>query len=511
MPQQLTTLRSTVAALIAASGYLGLSQQVREGAEHPLSALERMASSALTPAKAKARLVEAMEMVKAHVAVRGERFDEAMEPRTVEVEGMTYKVKHLKGHTQIEGTDPKGRPMRYGVNPHGVSYRGSIPYPDVDKRWTYQAVPIGMGTPHDQAGMRAALNIHKARGLGESVDEAMDIPPVDKWQTEHVFNAGHGTYHVEQTRTGGAAYRVGYTKRTKQWGPTWRIGPERGVSLAAAHAIVKQHHAHTAEPVGESADNVNEANTPHEIEAAHTGKNWPNPLYTFVATPRHHTGPSGGNGWRSVVHKGRRYQLHGGIHGNEFINLAHPIPTGLEKSLKSQQNDWNTNHPNFYQRRREWAKDRPSDYTESRNESADNVNADLPPSQFTADAVAASRGRFNTDAALTKALTSVQDQGRPQYPVVNCPCGMVLPGTPGEYPKRCPRCQTPLQVAVSLASALAGVSDPDAGEPPEWDDAHNWRGGGMDATPGEVPPGVLAGRQYAANWPADEPLGTGGR
>lgn len=35
--------------------------------------------------------------------------------------------------------------------------------------------------------------------------------------------------------------------------------------------------------------------------------------------PRQH------NGWQSVTYKGKRYQLHGGIHTNYFISLLSPL------------------------------------------------------------------------------------------------------------------------------------------------------------------------------------------
>ena len=42
-------------------------------------------------------------------------------------------------------------------------------------------------------------------------------------------------------------------------------------------------------------------------------------------TPRVH------KGWQSVRHKGQRFQVHGGIRNNEFINVDHPIKSTKNK------------------------------------------------------------------------------------------------------------------------------------------------------------------------------------
>jgi hypothetical protein len=79
---------------------------------------------------------------------------------------------------------------------------------------------------------------------------------------------------------------------------------------------------------------------------------------------------------------------------------------------------------------------------------------------------------FNTGPNLTREIVAMKKRA-------TCPCGMILPNNPGAYPKVCPQCSTPIQIALSAALAVAGVQDPPDGSC-TFDDSHNWRGDGMD-------------------------------
>lgn len=61
------------------------------------------------------------------------------------------------------------------------------------------------------------------------------------------------------------------------------------------------------------------------IAAKDQRTNWPNTLFSIVRVSKQHVG------WRSAMYLGKRYQVFGGIRGDEFIDLSNPLTKWQEK------------------------------------------------------------------------------------------------------------------------------------------------------------------------------------